>query len=373
MCLTPCSVAIEFSILRATSVSSCAGDAPGSDAVTVTVGRSMSGKFWIFIARKLISADGGEHDEEQHPGDRVPDRPGRDVDHGLGGVARARRRGAPALIAGGVSTTRTVSPSARKPPPMATTRASGASPAVTSMRSPKRRPTSILVCVTLLSATDPEDVAEAFAQLHRALRQRQRARAADVELAAREHAGARAAGRRQVDVDDAVARLRVDRRRDHAHRAGDRRAAGRRDGGARARLDLRQVGRRDLGAPFEAALADHAEQLLAGRQDGADGRAARRDDAVVGRDDGGLADLELARLQRGALRVEARARGALGGDVLVDRRLAERAGRAQALRALGVGGGVGRASPRPRRRRRASAAGRPASCRARRSRAPGRA
>ena len=50
MCLTPCSVAIEFSILRATSVSSCDGDAPGSDAVTVTVGRSMSGKFWIFIA-----------------------------------------------------------------------------------------------------------------------------------------------------------------------------------------------------------------------------------------------------------------------------------------------------------------------------------
>src|SRR5439155_17352770 len=55
MCLTPCSVAIWFSILRATSVSSCDGEAPGSDAVTVTVGRSMSGKFWIFIARKLIS------------------------------------------------------------------------------------------------------------------------------------------------------------------------------------------------------------------------------------------------------------------------------------------------------------------------------
>src|SRR5436190_2552298 len=54
MCLMPVSVAIEFSILRATSVSSCAGDAPGSAAVTVTVGRSMSGKFWIFIARKLI-------------------------------------------------------------------------------------------------------------------------------------------------------------------------------------------------------------------------------------------------------------------------------------------------------------------------------
>src|SRR5688572_21786311 len=46
---------MEFSILRATSVSSCDGEAPGSDAVTVTVGRSMSGKFWIFIARKAIT------------------------------------------------------------------------------------------------------------------------------------------------------------------------------------------------------------------------------------------------------------------------------------------------------------------------------
>ena len=55
MCLTPESVATEFSILRATSVSSSAGDAPGSAVVTVTVGRSMSGNCWIFIARKLIT------------------------------------------------------------------------------------------------------------------------------------------------------------------------------------------------------------------------------------------------------------------------------------------------------------------------------
>src|SRR5882762_8820368 len=54
MCLTPCSVATEFSIFRATSVSSCAGEAPGNDADTITVGRSMSGKFWIFIDLKLI-------------------------------------------------------------------------------------------------------------------------------------------------------------------------------------------------------------------------------------------------------------------------------------------------------------------------------
>ncbi len=49
MCLTPCSVAIESSSLRATSVSICAGLAPGSAAVTDTVGRSTSGNCWIFI------------------------------------------------------------------------------------------------------------------------------------------------------------------------------------------------------------------------------------------------------------------------------------------------------------------------------------
>ena len=52
MCLTPCSAATEFSILRATAVSSCAGAAPGSEAETMTIGRSMSGMFWIFMARK---------------------------------------------------------------------------------------------------------------------------------------------------------------------------------------------------------------------------------------------------------------------------------------------------------------------------------
>src|SRR5687767_10344346 len=52
MCFRPCSVAMAFSILRATSVSSCAGAAPGSDAVTLTVGRSMSGKFCTFMALK---------------------------------------------------------------------------------------------------------------------------------------------------------------------------------------------------------------------------------------------------------------------------------------------------------------------------------
>ena len=55
MCFTPCTVASELSILRATSVSSCAGEAPGSIAITVTVGSSMSGKSWTRIARKAIA------------------------------------------------------------------------------------------------------------------------------------------------------------------------------------------------------------------------------------------------------------------------------------------------------------------------------
>ena len=52
MCFRPCTVAMEFSSLRATSVSNCAGAAPGNDAETLTVGKSMSGKFCTFMALK---------------------------------------------------------------------------------------------------------------------------------------------------------------------------------------------------------------------------------------------------------------------------------------------------------------------------------
>ena len=45
MCCTPPSVAILSSSLRATSVSSCAGAAPSSFALTMIVGNSISGKF----------------------------------------------------------------------------------------------------------------------------------------------------------------------------------------------------------------------------------------------------------------------------------------------------------------------------------------
>ena len=123
MCLMPCSVAIEFSILRATSVSICAGAAPGSDATTVTVGRSMSGNCWIFIALEADDADQRQHDEQQHR-----------RESGCGSTTRKRSSRSPhysycfaADLTGsaGDSTTRTVSPSARKPAPVSTTRVVG--------------------------------------------------------------------------------------------------------------------------------------------------------------------------------------------------------------------------------------------------------
>ena len=43
---------MEFSTFLATSVSSWEGEAPGSEAVTVIVGRSRSGKFCTFIEWK---------------------------------------------------------------------------------------------------------------------------------------------------------------------------------------------------------------------------------------------------------------------------------------------------------------------------------
>ena len=101
MCLTPCRVAIWFSILRATSVSSCDGDAPGSDAVTVTVGRSMSGKFWIFIARKLIAPTAVSMMKSRTPGIGFLIDQDETLIMALGGVARTAEA-APSVIAAGV-------------------------------------------------------------------------------------------------------------------------------------------------------------------------------------------------------------------------------------------------------------------------------
>jgi len=55
MCLSPCVVAMAFSRRCAMSLSSCSGAAPGKRAVTITTGRSMSGKFCTFMERNDIS------------------------------------------------------------------------------------------------------------------------------------------------------------------------------------------------------------------------------------------------------------------------------------------------------------------------------
>ncbi len=109
MCLTPCSVATEFSILRATSVSICDGAAPGSVAVTVTVGRSMSGNCWIFIARKAIRPTSVSMTNSRIAGI------GLRIDQEETFTAVVLQRSAPPAVPS--ATTRTVSPSARKPAP----------------------------------------------------------------------------------------------------------------------------------------------------------------------------------------------------------------------------------------------------------------
>jgi hypothetical protein len=77
-------------------------------------------------------------------------------------------------------------------------------------------------------------------------------------------------------------------RRDHAQLAFDPLAGRRRDDGRRSGRDPRQVGGADFCAPFEAPAANQAKQLLSRLHGGADGRAARRDDAGVRRQDLGL-------------------------------------------------------------------------------------
>ena len=89
----------------------------------MTVGRSMSGKFWIFIARKLIRPTSVSMMNSSTAGI------GLRIDQAetfIGVAPRVRRCGRrrPEPPAG-ASTTRTRSPSARKPPPGATTRAVG--------------------------------------------------------------------------------------------------------------------------------------------------------------------------------------------------------------------------------------------------------
>ncbi len=194
---------------------------------------------------------------------------------------------------------------------------------------------------------DAVHVAEAIAHHHGSLRHRDSGRGAQVELAAREHAGARAGGRpgqgSQVHIDQGRAGLRVDGRADHPHSSRQPRAAGRRHQGRRAGRDAAELGGSHFGAPFQPALPDEAEQLGAVAHHRADGGRACRDDAAVGRVHLGLGQPHLLRLHQRPRRLDFRLRRLLGGEVLGDLRCAERA------RAFQACARAGRCSPRRRR------------------------
>ena len=137
----PCKGASAFSILRATSVSSCAGAAPGSEADTVTVGNSRSGKFCTFMLWKDNSP------AKQSITNSMMAGIGFLIDHAERFILHAPYF----LASGAASTTRTTSPSVKKLAPLATRRSCGVTPASSSICSPTRRPVCTLSCTTRLS------------------------------------------------------------------------------------------------------------------------------------------------------------------------------------------------------------------------------
>src|SRR3989344_3636956 len=165
MCFRSCSVAMLFSILRATSFSSCAGEAPGSATVTEIVGRSMSGKFCTFMAlndsrppkvssTNSISAGMGFLIDQVDT--FMSNAPQLIAACALLVSARAifllKSGACEVLLAGGVLTTRTRSPSFRKPAPRTATEAFASRPESTSTRSATRRPVCTLRICTRCSA-----------------------------------------------------------------------------------------------------------------------------------------------------------------------------------------------------------------------------
>ena len=141
MCLSPWVVAMAFSSLRATSVSSCAGAAPGKEALTVIVGRSRSGKFCTFMALK-----------DSKPANvsitnSINDATGFLMDQAETFMDWAPYFGLAALL------TRTVSPSFKNPAPVTAIVASGPMPSMISTDSLMRRPICTFCCATLLLAS----------------------------------------------------------------------------------------------------------------------------------------------------------------------------------------------------------------------------
>ncbi len=189
---------------------------------------------------------------------------------------------------------------------------------------------------------DAVHVGEAVAQHDGALRQRQRARFADLHLAAHEHAGPQRRCRRHIDVDEGAARLRIERRRDHAHGALDAfAAAGRLQQGDHARLHTRQLGGRHFRAPLQASAADEPEKLLAVAGERADGGAACRDHAVVGGEDARMRQPHVLRLYACFCRRHPRRGRLLGSHRLQHGLLTDEALAVQFLCALAVGSRFG--------------------------------
>ena len=143
MCLRPCSGASAFSSLRATSVSSCEGAAPGRLAVTVMVGTSRSGKFCTFMDPKAMkpATVSSTNSMTAGIGLRI------DQEETLSMTSLYLLAG----VEAGASTTRTVSPWFRNAPPLATTRASALRPLVTSTRPALWRPVCTLSWLTFWS------------------------------------------------------------------------------------------------------------------------------------------------------------------------------------------------------------------------------
>jgi hypothetical protein len=211
MCLTPCSVATEFSILRATSVSSWAGRGTGQRCVDDDHGQIDVREVLDLHRAEAHQPDQRQQQEEQDRRDRI--RMDQEETFIIGVVRICRpgpRHRTSVAIGQEADAVRDDLRRASRPPRI-------------SMRSPTRRPTPPWSAPPWLSAHRRGRRSEAVAQQHRALRQRQRRPTAERELAAREHAGLGAGPGRQVHVDQAVARLRVDGRRDHAHPARHRR------------------------------------------------------------------------------------------------------------------------------------------------------
>lgn len=107
------------------------------------------------------------------------------------------------------------------------------------------------------------------------------------------------AGCGQVGIHGAGARLRIHARRHRTHAAGDRLAGiGQGDGVADGHVGQLRFGQ--FGAPFQAAVADQAQQLAAGRDDLAGLDQPLGDHAIGGRTQLGEIALQPGRVQRGA-------------------------------------------------------------------------